>query len=206
MGYSRAGFEVVGVDIAPQPHYPFEFHQGDAMTYLLCNGPEPLVSEFDAIHASPPCQFYSSATPAAHRGNYPDLIEPVRKLLIASGLKYVIENVPNSPIRADVMLCGTSFGLVSAGGELRRHRYFETSLGILFAPPCQHDRERGTIRGYGGGGRTKGRGASELGGIAARRESMGVDWMTREELNEAIPPAYTEWIGRQLLSSIETAA
>jgi site-specific DNA-cytosine methylase len=115
MGYHRAGFEVVGVDIAPQPHYPFEFHQGDALEYLAAHG-----HEFDAIHASPPCQRYSSIQRITkNKHKWPDLVDPVRQLLIKSGKPYVIENVQGAPLRVDAFMCGSMFGL-----GMIRHRIF----------------------------------------------------------------------------------
>ncbi len=204
MGYSRAGFDVVGVDIRPQPHYPFEFVQGDALD-VLRDGFWPerhtkfYVSDFDAIHASPPCQAYSQMS----RGDHPRLIEPVRDLLRQSGLPYVIENIPRAPLEAPTILCGSSFGL-----RVRRHRAFETSWPML-GPPCAHGqqssnphrlrwpyepREDAIVPVYGGG---------QVGFPIARcREAMGISWMTQEELKEAIPPAYTELIGAQLLDHL----
>src|ERR1035437_665181 len=116
MGYHRAGFEVVGVDIKPQPHYPFEFHQGDALTYPL--------EGFDAYHASPPCQRFSAMQMIHHNQEvWPDLVDPIRQRLIATRKPYVIENVPATPLRVDLMLCGTMFGL-----RMPRHRIFESNI------------------------------------------------------------------------------
>ena len=208
MGYHRAGFEVVGVDIAPQPHYPFEFHQADALTYPF--------DGFDAIHASPPCQHYSTATKMQGLDapdRHPDLIEPTRSRLFASGLPYVIENVRGAPLRASVQLCGTSFGLEGRGFYLRRHRLFETSFPILFAPhPCAHPRGlraldvTGHANGKRGGASYSPRFPDLFDDLSTRKLLMGIDWMTSDELSEAIPPAYTEWIGRQLLAVLERAA
>lgn len=135
MGYHRAGFDVVGVDIAPQPHYPFEFHQGDAMAWPL--------DGFDAIHASPPCQGYLNehfrVTPSGHvRRNHPRLIVPIRDRLIAAGVPYVIENIPSARahLRNPYQLCGSSFGLA-----VRRHRLFEASV-LLMSLPCAHHLQR----------------------------------------------------------------
>ncbi len=123
MGYHRAGFEVVGVDIAPQPHYPFEFIQGDALLYLQAVPWLRDLSRFDAIHASPPCQAYSQASAQwdsrLGADRHPDLLPEVRMLLEATGLPWVIENVPSSPMSNYVVLCGSSFGL-----GVRRHRWF----------------------------------------------------------------------------------
>jgi DNA (cytosine-5)-methyltransferase 1 len=122
VGYHRAGFEVVGVDLHPQPHYPFEFHQADAMTYPL--------DGFDAIHASPPCQAYSVANNIHGRADHPMLIPSVRERLLATGLPYVIENVPRGPLINPVTLCGLTFGL-----NVKRHRLFESNVFML-SPPC----------------------------------------------------------------------
>ena len=124
MGYHRAGFEVVGVDIAMQKNYPFEFHQADALEYLQEHG-----HEFDAIHASPPCQAYSVTYSLPNVGEYPELIEPIRELLISSGKPYVIENVPGAPLINPVELCGSMFGL-----NVIRHRRFETGRLSGFRP------------------------------------------------------------------------
>jgi DNA (cytosine-5)-methyltransferase 1 len=202
MGYARAGFEVVGVDIATQPHYPFEFHQGDAITFPL--------EGYDAIHASPPCQGYSRMRhlPWLKDNEYPMLIEPVRARLRNSGVPWVIENVEDAPLDPSFVLCGTMFDL-----PLYRHRRFESNMLVL-SP--QHD---GKHRHVIWGGRKLGsRYSSNSGGvigvfghvagpgIEAARDAMGIDWMTRDELIQAIPPAYTEFIGAQLLAALESAA
>lgn len=214
MGYHRAGFEVVGVDIKPQPHYPFEFHQADALEYLREHG-----HEFDAIHASPPCQRYSAMTNGRWQDrieNHPDLIEPVRKLLKIFGKPYIIENVPGAPLINPVLLCGTMFGLQTKhGSQLRRHRYFETNFPVGLTPACQHN--KASVIGVYGGGQNPNRkripatvgvyghagGTSERDGLIQfgtqdRRDAMGIDWMVGKELSESIPPAYTEWIGKQI--------
>lgn len=196
MGYARAGFEVVGVDIKPQPRYPFEFIQANAMTFPL--------EGFDAIHASPPCQRYARIG-AVHgvRENHPDLVGPVRDRLIAAGVPWVIENVPDSRIPGAV-LCGSAFGLGAVGvldgipRQLRRHRLFETSFATM-VPACQHRGEPVGVYGNGGPQRaTRNRGY--MGGTRERMEAMGIDWMEKKELSQAIPPAYTEFIGKQLLA------
>lgn len=193
MGYSRAGFEVVGVDLAPQPNYPFEFHQGDALEFLAEHG-----HEYDAVHASPPCQGYTAMNHGNH-DKWPRLIEPVRKVLDELGKPYVIENVQGAPLRRDLTLCGEMFGL-----GVIRHRYFE--LGNWEATPPAHVPHRGRVAGwrhgvyydgpyfavYGDGG---GKGT-----IPQWQEALGISWTSeRHELAEAIPPAYTEFIGSELL-------
>jgi DNA (cytosine-5)-methyltransferase 1 len=199
VGYHRAGFDVVGVDIEPHPDYPYKFHRADAMTFPL--------DGFDAIHASPPCQAHS-ALKARHKDKeHPDLVAPTRERLVASGLPYVIENVVGAPLINPVMLCGSAFGL-----GVRRHRLFECSFPLM-APGCAHGQqepkydvyEHGkwikspVARVYGNGG---GKGEEFWG------EAMGIDWMAREDLAQAIPPAYTEWIGGYLMAalSLERAA
>jgi DNA (cytosine-5)-methyltransferase 1 len=208
MGYHRAGFEVVGVDVKPQPRYPFQFIQADAIEWMT-DGPHPGVwnwQGFDAIHASPPCQAYSVAN--NNRGaSYPELIAPVRDLLTATGLPYVIENVPGAPLRYPARLCGTFFGLKAGPWELRRHRLFESSVYIL-STPCLHQFPPIGLFGHNSSGafyKRYGRGVT----LAERREAMQIDWMDRDELSEAIPPAYTEYIGvylRQALERQEIAA
>ncbi|MDN4616438.1 hypothetical protein P5G50_18475 [Leifsonia sp. F6_8S_P_1B] len=200
MGYHRAGFDVVGVDIDPQPNYPFEFHLGDALQYLAKHG-----HEFDAIHASPPCQGYT-ALKAVHKNPWPLLIEPTRAMLDQIGVPYVIENVQGAPVRRDLTLCGEMFGL-----RVIRHRFFE--LGGWSAAPIDHVPHRGRVAGwrhgeffdgpyfavYGNGG---GKGTVEQ-----WQDALGIDWTSdRRELAEAIPPAYTEFIGRQLIRELEVAA
>jgi DNA (cytosine-5)-methyltransferase 1 len=220
MGYHRAGFEVVGVDIKPQPHYPFPFILGDAIDvltrmlagekFLASDGNCYGIDDFNAIHASPPCQAFSTMTNGRWQdrvSEHPKLIEPIRRLLIASGKPYVIENVEGArgELINPILLCGTMFKLeTEAGNQLRRHRYFECSFGYLWTPPCQHN-SASAIGVYGGGQnparrkrRYKAEGENTDFGIVARSFVMGVDWMTGKELNESIPPAYTEFMGRQL--------
>jgi DNA (cytosine-5)-methyltransferase 1 len=199
MGYHQAGFDVVGVDIAPQPHYPFEFHQGDALKWPL--------DGYDVVHASPPCQDWSQM----HR-NYAAPAHGTAHLLLGTlerlrgqPTPWVVENVVGAPLPTAFELCGASFGLGVGGFDLNRHRRFESSVFVL-APPCQH--RRGQSFGvYGNGtnawhrkklGRNIGRGEA--------REAMGIDWMTRKELNQAIPPAYTRFVGEQLLVHLGVAA
>lgn len=205
MGYHRAGFEVVGVDIKPQPHYPFEFHQADALTFPL--------DGFDAIHASPPCQPFSRAghLMRAQGGSTsePDLVEPTRRRLVASGLPWVMENVKGSPLLNPLELCGSTFGL-----RVRRHRLFESSAWIAAAGPCRHREQGKPVGVYGSmGDRIKGvdraTGRQVTGGhtatsVSDAQDAMGIDWMPRwSELKLAIPPVMTEHIGRQLIAAID---
>lgn len=200
MGYHRAGFEVVGVDLAPQPRYPFEFYEGDAVKVLE----HWALDDFDAVHASPPCQ---SFTAYRRRGagvgdGYPDLISVVRDRLEQLGIPYVIENVPGAPLIEATRLCGSSFGL-----DIRRHRLFETSFAMM-APPCAHGWQ--TPRFPQATNRTNLRSTVEVGvwriPLEEQHRAMGIDWMTLEELSEAIPPAYTEHIGAALLNALAPAA
>lgn len=203
VGYTRAGFEVVGVDMRAQPNFPFEFIQDDALDYLGKAFPFGYTNDFAAIHASPPCQAYS-VTASLHDAEYPDLIEPVRELLRSTGLPYVIENVQGAPLYNHVLLCGSSFGL-----GVRRHRLFEVEPIPPFMPPCAHYLQPEPIDVTGTGGPAA-RKPGQGGGIHRKpknleqaREAMGIDWMSRRELSEAVPPAYTEWIGHQFLTHLE---
>ena len=207
MGYHRAGFDVIGVDIDPQPHYPFEFFQVSAFT-ALCD--ESIMRNVAAIHASPPCQHYSDL--ARRNGNaddWPDLVGPIRDCLIGTGRPWVIENVEGAPLIKPMMLCGTMFP------ELRvlRHRLFEASFPLVAPPhPTPHplvfthdkrkrhfgqlDQDTSFVQVTGGGNCT----------VANARDAMGIEWMTKHELNEAIPPAYAEWVGAQLELELITEA
>jgi DNA (cytosine-5)-methyltransferase 1 len=192
MGYHRAGFdEIVGVDIDPQPDYPFEFHQADALEWSDLDG-------FDMIHASPPCQAYSALTKGTNAGReYPDLIAATRALI--GNRPSVIENVAGAPIRKDVTLCGEMFGL-----GVIRHRYFELNDWAVLQP--NHTPHRGRVRGWRHGEyhdgpylAVHGDGGGK-GSVAEWQKAMGIDWTdNRKSLAEAIPPAYTEWIGREFL-------
>lgn len=212
VGYYRAGFDVVGVDVAPQPRYPFEFHQADAIEYLYEHG-----HEFDIVHASPPCQVYS-VTANAHSVTHPDLLSPTRAALIATGVTYVIENVPLAPLLDPVMLCGTMFGLRARDVDgvelqLQRHRLFETSFPIGLAPaPCAHDSTPVGGSYKGSYHRTPehrdnpGRRGGYTPALSVRGALLGIDWMNEHELAQAIPPVYTEWIGQQALDHIGVPA
>lgn len=198
MGYHRAGFEVVGIDINFQPNYPFEFHQADAMTWPL--------DGFDAIHASPPCQFYSKgAKRAGTTGRHRDLISSVRERFLTAAVPHVIENIEQARDRLiePVTLCGAMFGL----GVLR-HRCFEASVALTVPPHLEHRRQVGdgyvTVTGHTGG--SSRRDGWTNGTVDAWRAAMGVHWMTAHELAQAIPPAFTEHIGRQLIGSFEAVA
>ena len=203
MGYYRAGFEVVGVDLNPQKHYPFEFHQADAMTYPL--------DGFDAIHASPPCQAYS-ITKNAHSHKHPEFVPGTLARLMASGIPWVVENVVGAPLPSPLLLCGSMFGLIAddhylgAPVWLKRHRLFASSELLLAPGPCRHIKGMRVGGVYGGAwskNKTIDPTIKRTGGYVppndVQRVLMGIDWMTHKELNQAIPPAYTKWIGSQLI-------
>lgn len=187
-GLFRAGFQVDGVDLSPQPHYPFNFFETDALNFSL--------GDYDFYWASPPCQRYTQMLNhgLTKRDKHPDLIEPIRQRLIKTGKPYVIENVLGAPIRRDLMLCGEMFGL-----RVMRHRFFECSFPVVQPYHPQHNKQ-GARRKEDDGGyylRVYGHetGKREWG------EAMGIDWMRSPELAQAIPPAYSEYIGRQFIGS-----
>ena len=211
MGYHRAGFEVVGVDNKPQPNYPFRFIQGDALEYLQGALSEDnagfILAGFAAIHASPPCQAFTAYQRTGNVGEYPDLVDAVRERLDATGLPYVIENVPGAPLRDPAVICGSMF---DPPMEIRRHRLFETNWKLdPPAWPCRHKLQAvklypgGRSKEQGGSNRHLARMTVEVGTwdipLPIQHRAMGIDWMTLEELSEAIPPAYTEFIGLQLM-------
>jgi len=193
MGYHRAGFEIVGVDIEPQKNYPFTFILGDALGPSIRDA-----QSFDLIHASPPCQAHSTLRYSPGAGDYPELIEPTRRWLQETGIPYVIENVVGAPLVNPLTLCGSMFDLRHDGFELRRHRIFETSFPIL-GIPCSH---RDPVLGlYGDLSKHRRRSTRGIkAGIVEAGHLMGIDWMDRRELVQAIPPAYTEYLGRQFLA------
>jgi DNA (cytosine-5)-methyltransferase 1 len=210
MGLHRAGFDVIGVDIEPQPRYPFTFVQADALR------PPFDLTRFAFIWSSPPCQAYTvSRTRAKVRKEHPDLVAPVREMLTAAGVPFVIENVPGAPLQTGIMLCGSMFGLGAIGDDgvwrqLARHRYFETSWPML-SPPCNCDsREKIGVYGNGGGwsNRYDPNRRGYKGNVREARDALGMPWATIAELSQAIPPAYSEFIGRAALScrSKRTAA
>jgi DNA (cytosine-5)-methyltransferase 1 len=199
-GYQRAGFYVVGVDIKPQPHYcGDEFIQGDALAFLRYD--HYSTRSFDAFHASPPCQAHSFVSMFNHvKGKHPQLIEPTRTLLVQTGKPYVIENVTGAPLRSPVVLCGAMFGL-----KVYRHRGFECSFFMMRPDHPKHvakctplkkrakyqDGEFLTVTGHFGYP------------LERVKEAMGIDWMGRDEIPQAIPPAYTEFIGQQLMEHLK---
>lgn len=199
-GYRRGGFEVVGVDIKPQPHYkPGRFIQGDALELA-----EELIAELKpvAVHASPPCQTSSPLRHLWKDREHPELIPSTRELLIATGLPYVIENVEGArkKLVEPVALCGSMFGNGANGRQLRRHRLFEANFPIM-RPQCQHRGQPVGVYGHGGGGSmTRG----YKGSASEYREAMEMPWATKTEIAQAIPPSFTEHIAYYL--ALELAA
>jgi DNA (cytosine-5)-methyltransferase 1 len=202
MGLHRAGFDVTGVDIKPQPRYPFRFIQADALSYPL--------EGFDLIWASPPCQGYTAMRFAPGARGAPRLIEDVRARLESTRALWIIENVPGASwaLRAPVLLCGSMFGLGAQGCRLERHRLFESNFHI-WQPPCAHD-ARPVLGVYGGHCRRRaasagGRGTKDIwkgGHRAAAAEALGIWWMTLNEMSEAIPPDYALHIGRTAIAAL----
>ncbi|EDY46506.2 DNA cytosine methyltransferase [Streptomyces sp. SPB074] len=196
-GYADAGFDVLGVDLSPQPRYPYAFIQGDAVAFIREHG-----HEFDAIHASPPCQ-HDSDCQRIQRNAHPDLIAPTRTALEATGRPWVLENVGGAlpKLCEPVMLCGPMFGV-----RTYRHRYFETGGGLTFPQPAhlahtvpQAKMGRPVPPGW------YGQYVGNFSGVQAAREVMGVPWMNRDGIRECIPPAYTAWTGAHLLALLTGA-
>lgn len=193
-GYQLAGFHVTGIDIKDQPRYVGDaFVKGDAIAYIRDHG-----HEFDAIHASPPCQAFSVMRSLKNAKDHPNLIPATREALIATGLPYVIENVPGAPLNTVLMLCGSMFGLRSHRGYLRRHRHFESNALLLAPGPCRHDGLAIGVYGHGSAGHLGQR--MRTANVEEARILMDMPWSTRDGLSQAIPPPYTEWIGNQLIA------
>jgi DNA (cytosine-5)-methyltransferase 1 len=197
VGYARAGFEVIGVDIKKQKRYPYQFIQANALDVLA---DKDFISQFDVIAASPPCQTHSATkhlrNAQGKSTNKVDLIPQTRKGLISSGKIYIIENVPGAPLIDPVVMCGSSFGL-----KVRRHRQFESNVKLT-GLSCNHKLQGKPVGVYGsmrdeipGGGHT----AKSL---EEAREAMGIDWMLWGDLVEAIPPIYTEYLGKQIMGAV----
>jgi len=192
MGYHKAGFDVVGVDIKPQSSYPFKILIGDALKIV-----KERRDEFDAFHASPPCQAFTR-TRKLQGNTHVDLIGVTREALKATGKPYVIENVPGAPLHNPVVLCGLMFGL-----NFYRHRLFETNIVLsavqhpphtaplakMGRPPKEHE----VLQFVG-----------HFSGVERGRREMQTPWMSQYGMSQAIPPAYTEWIGRQLINALDT--
>ena len=201
VGYNRAGFDVVGVDIEPHADYPFELILADAVKVATDTA---FLSQFDVVHASPPCPRYSVATKATGTSdNHPDLVPVMRDLLNAWGGIWVMENVPGAPMPTAVTICGKAMGLQ----WIKRHRLFESNV-LLFSPGCACD-NRGTVSVFGHSGEDRRKSAGGVRKhvpIAEVRDLMGVPWMrSRDDIADAIPPAYTEYLGHQLAAHVEAA-
>jgi DNA (cytosine-5)-methyltransferase 1 len=213
VGYYRAGFDVTGVDIEPQPHYPFAFIQADALEHCAAYG-----HRFDAIHASPPCQAFTQMS-AKWRGkggladSHPDLLTPTRAMLARFSQPWVIENVPGAKrhMRATMVLHGGMFGL-----GVHRPRLFESNV-LLFAPYGRrtvgpigvygHCPDGRTLWRYRNNGNMKGKSLIRCArSLEEAQRVMGIDWMDWHEITQAVPPAYTEWIGRHLIAMLERVA
>jgi len=203
MGYSRAGFDVTGVDLDPKyaKRYPFRFIAADAIEYVKAHG-----HEYDVIHASPPCQHASIATSSLDRSKYPRLIEPTREALVKSRKRYIIENVTGSALLDPLMLCGSMFELTAIDDDgillrLERHRLFESNMPWLRAPKVDyHDRRIQVAGSYGGARRDKHEARTVRHGgyvpsAAVQQRLLGIDWMTQNGMHQSIPPAYTQWLG-----------
>ena len=215
-GYVRAGFEVVGIDIKPQPSYPFEFHEFDAITFLgdlVLDGGR----DYDAIHASPPCQDHSPMAAMAGTHGTGWMLNRTMDLLTELRLPWVVENVEGAAMltqaglfgRHGITLCGSMFGLTADINGitygLRRHRRFESNV-MLAQPPCRHgDLPTVGIYGHGETSSVRNKRGFQVSTASVRREIMDMPWANRDEIAQAIPPAYTEWIGTQLLAHLSEA-
>lgn len=195
-GYVNVGFDVLGVDVAEQSRYPYRFTRSCALEFLRTRM-DWIRATFQAIHASPPCQRYTKSQRIRKR-EHPDLIEPTRLLLIESGLPFVIENVPGAPLLDPITLCGASFGL-----RTYRHREFEAGGGLELTAPAHlahtaPTRKMGRLPQEGEMMHVVG----NFPGVNLVREDWRMPWASRNGLSEAIPPAYTEWVGGQLFDLV----
>ena len=196
VGYARAGFEVIGVDIKKQKRYPYQFIQADALDVLA---DKDFISQFDVIAASPPCQTHSATkhlrNAQGKSSNKVDLIPQTREGLIASGKIYIIENVPGAPLIDPVVMCGSSFGL-----KVRRHRQFESNVKLT-GLSCNHKLQGKPVGVYGSMRDEIPSGGHTAKSLEEAREAMGIDWMLWGDLVEAIPPIYTEYLGKQIMEA-----
>jgi DNA (cytosine-5)-methyltransferase 1 len=199
LGYNLAGYEVFGVDIKPQPRYPFKFLVRDVERFLKYHSLE----KYHLIHASPPCQAYSQIRFAHPEIVHPELIDSIRALLHRTGKPWIIENVPGAPLIDPIILCGTHFGLGATGNDgiyrqLRRHRLFESNLKLSAPAACSH---RGkTVGVYGDGGGYRREPSTKKMYTAIKREAeeaLGIMGMTMIEYAQALPPVYTKHLGKQ---------
>ena len=192
MGYHRAGFDVTGIDLKHGKRYPFNYIKGDVRDYLN----KEFLADFDVIAASPPCQTHSSTkhlrNAQGRTTSKIDMIEEVRNALVASGKRYVIENVPNAPLINPIQVCGSAFGL-----KVRRHRLFESNVKLL-GTNCHHKQQGKPVGVYGSMRDEIPNGGHTAKTMTEANEAMGIDWLIWGELKEAIPPTYTHFIGQQL--------
>lgn len=211
VGYKNAGFEVFGVDLFEeysQKRYPFDSHKGDAIEYLEAHG-----KDYDAIHASPPCQHASAGTRAQDRSKYPKLIEPTRKILEKLDKPYVIENVRGADLIDPIELCGCMFDMGAEDTDgiylhLQRPRLFESNVALTTPKAHDHSAHEWVGGSYGGARRDKYEAKYvRKGGYVPRKDVqqklLGIDWMTERGMYQAIPPKYTEYIGKQLIEYIK---
>ena len=208
-GYHDAGFEVTGVDIKDQPRYPYEFIQGDALDYARNHG-----HEYDAIHASPPCQAYS-ATKSFHENQHPDLVAETREVLNGIGKPWVMENVVGAPLEDPMKLDGRHFGITAPDVDgvmlkLVRPRLFESNFELR-APDSWYpnsDLHTASVYGAGGGWTPRRRDDPERrGGYIPHtdvvKRLLGIDWMTKHELSQSVPPVFAQWVGEQLAQEVQ---
>lgn len=206
VGYHQARFDVVGVDFERQPHYPFAFIQADALSLDM-----RFIRSFDAIHASPPCQKHTALRTMHNAKTHLDLIPPTLAMLEASGLPWIVENVVGAPLPGSIVLCGTMFGLGAGGYDLHRHRQFKANFPLT-SGMCKHITGKPVLGIYGGHVRNRRRreGSADRGvadpSFDLACEAMGINFMTLGELSQAIPPAYTRFLGGQLIDYIERPA
>jgi len=194
-GYYKAGFDVTGIDLKHGRRYPYKYIKGDVLSYLQ---DLDFLRSFDIIHASPPCQTYSITQHLRNAQGKStsklDLIPQTRTALIASGKQYVIENVPGSPLINPIQLCGSSFGL-----RVRRHRLFESNMKLT-GSVCDHKAQGRPVGVYGSLNDQIPKGGKTATTIDEGRDAMGMPWAIWTELVEAIPPAYSEYIGKQIIN------
>jgi DNA (cytosine-5)-methyltransferase 1 len=200
VGYDMAGFEVHGVDLKHGKRYPYKYTRADVLDVLK---DEEFISQFDVIHASPPCQTHSITkhlrNAQGKSTSKVDLIPQTREDLIASGKPYIIENVMGSPLIDPIMLCGSAFGL-----KVRRHRIFESNLPLI-GTKCDHKAQGRPIGIYGSLRDEIPKGGKTAESIEEARAAMEMPWAIWTELVEAIPPAYTKYLGEQIRHAVRPA-
>jgi DNA (cytosine-5)-methyltransferase 1 len=200
-GWASAGFSVTGIDCRDQPNYPFTFIKGDALEYLA---DKSFLDQYDIVHASPPCKLHTQLKflrdAVGYKSSDEDYLPQTRELLEDWGGLYVIENVPGAPMRIDLMLCGTQFGLSWAGRQLQRHRWFESNLKFT-RNGCRHKGQPWGV--FGRLNDCLPSGSDTIPTLDAARSLMGISWMNWYELKESIPPVYTEFLGKQVIKTLD---